>query len=115
MQPPLTVFVVNAVNRTTNKLSTFLVQAENHRLAWQVARHVAKTGDGALYRDASTGELHEFPIEPSSMTVTRVLTTEKHRRGRPARVLVDDLLALAHERSVNVPPRIRRVLSDLHA
>lgn len=111
-----TIFVVNARNHQTGNTSTFLVKAESHRLAWQVARRVARTGKGALYRNPHDPQkLEEFPIDAGAMTVTRVLSTEKHRRGRPARVLVDDLLHLAEGRGVKIPPRVCKVLQELHA
>lgn len=109
----LQVFVVNATSRRDDGGMTFLVKAENHRLAWQIARAVARTGQGALFRDPKTDELVKFPIDAGSLTVTRVLSAEKHRRGRPARVLVDDLLHLANERDVKIPPRICKVLNEL--
>lgn len=111
-----TIFVATARNHQTDAIQTFLVQAENHRLAWQVARAVARTGKGALYRNPhNPDDLLEFPIDAGSVTVTRVLSTEKNRRGRPAKVLIDDLLMMADERGVKIPPRVRNVLNDLHA
>lgn len=109
------IYVVSADNRRNDSQITFLIHAPDHRLAWQIARGVARSGKGALFRCPATGDLSEFPIEPGSVTVTRVLSTEKNRRGRPARVLVDDLLHLATERNVKIPPRIRNVLNDLHS
>lgn len=110
------IFVVTARSHSTDQTSTFLVRAQSHRVAWQVARNVARTGKGALYRNPhNVEELIEFPIDAGSLTVTRVLSTQKNRRGRPAKVLIDDLLHLADDRGVKIPPRIRNVLNELHA
>lgn len=111
-----TIYVVTTRNHKTDAISTFLIQAESHRLAWQVARTVARTGKGALYRNPhNVDDLLEFPLDAGSVTVTRVLSTEKNRRGRPAKILIDDLLMMAEDRGVKIPPRVRNVLNDLHA
>lgn len=109
-------FVITAENTLdpSSRPVQFLISAASHRDAWRVAREVARTGRGAKLRDQKNVELlHDYPLTPGLLTVKRVLSTSQSRRGRPPKMNTRDLLALAQERRVNVPPRVQRVLNEL--
>lgn len=108
------VFLVDADAHDETKAHVqFLVKAPNHREAWKTAREVCRSGRGALVRDLTTNELGERKLEPSAHTVTRVLSTETRRRGRPPKLTANDLLTLADQSDVRVSQRLRKVIDDL--
>lgn len=106
-------FIVSAENHNDAERNVvFLVQAESHRDAWQSARRAARTGKGALKRAPNSDELVPTRL-PGDITVRRVLAAEGGRRGRPPKITATDLLHLAQRRNVSVPPRVKRVLTEL--
>lgn len=109
------VFIVAAEPRSETGSSTlqFLVESDSHRLAWQEAREVCRTGRGALMREAHSQSLHEFPIPAGAYTVKRVLSAAPAKRGRPPKLTTEDLRSLAVTRDVKIPPRVRRVIEEL--
>lgn len=110
------VFSVVAARRSLNDAETlrFLIKAPSHRLAWQIARQVCRTGVGALYRDPTTEELHEFPLARGSWTPKRVLSTEPHRRGRKPRLTTEDLLFAAEDAGITIPSRVKELIARYH-
>jgi len=110
------VFAIVAARRNLNDAETlrFLIKAPSHRLAWQIARQVCRTGVGALYRDPTTEELHEFPLACGSWTPKRVLSTEPHRRGRKPRLTTEDLLFAAEDAGITIPSRVKELIARYH-